>query len=172
MFDYPALTRITKRLGLTWHCQSCPWTDQNCGEIWVHRGSKDSPRDVQFILLHEVLHWIVATDKERCLNNLGLGVETAQPRSGRPDPYAARVPYIRELQVGYLTRKILDASKTLKREWIAQTFESSADRYMSLSETELSEYARKRAEHAMWKEGLTVADIAFAVDADAKMWTV
>lgn len=97
------LTRVSKK---TYTPQECTWLqDTDC--VFVPEGDEEG-------LLHEILHWIVASDEEREWPNLALDSNTDCINADLPADEQLRfwnptTPKARERQTCYLTRKVFKA---------------------------------------------------------------
>ena len=94
-------TRVT---GKRWRAADLTWT-QTSTTIYSPRGDEEG-------LLHEVLHWIVASDEERTWPNLALDAEEVGdinamlPADERLSEWTPETPDERERQVCYLTARV------------------------------------------------------------------
>ncbi len=112
---------------------------QNLEEIHTPDGDEEG-------LLHEVLHWIVASDEERALPNLGLDAW-----GGEDEDSGLKVePDLRESQVVYLTVKVFSLRgwevpqhllKLARRRPLSLEEEREADARLAASPTSAIELA-------------------------------
>jgi hypothetical protein len=124
-------------------------------QTWVQEADTITvPEDDEEGLLHEILHFIVASHEEREWPNLALDEEVAWinptlPENERLQHWVPKTPVRRETQVAYLTHKIFALRGWRTPRWSSVwTFNDPtdddktwADEHMSASGTSLEELA-------------------------------
>ena len=127
------------------------WSPEYGDDAWLQDAKKVyTPKGDEEGLLHEVLHWVVASAAERTLPNLGLDAEDGvDPDSGM----SGLCPDRRESQVAYLTWKIFAL-----REWeLPRSLVTSARRYP------LSPEEEREADDRLAASGTSVEELASAM---------